>query len=77
VNVDPSEHEYCFTMTTAQFRTILLALDEKLKISYSTNPADYSLTLFVMNMENWLPWARGDDPRMGLSFRDMSIKSIP
>jgi hypothetical protein len=73
----PAERVYCFTMSAAQFKNILVIAGSRLGLSMSTNPADYALESFNFDIENWLPWGKQDDPRMGLSLRDLSISLIP
>ena len=67
----------CFTMSASPFSNNVAGLNASRVVPgviYSTNPADYKLTLFGLDAESWAPI--NTDPRMAFSFYGMQIQGV-
>ena len=71
------ERYFAFDLSGSQFRQALQDLNAArvAPVVFSENPADYQLKHYNTNVESWAPSAECD-PRIGLSWRDITISMI-
>jgi hypothetical protein len=71
------ERYFAFDLSDSQFRQALQDLNAArvAPVVFSENPADYQLKHYNINVESWAP-SPECDPRIGLSWRDITISMV-
>jgi hypothetical protein len=68
----PDEHLYCFELSAAQLRTVLINYAST-HTAADTDPSHYSLQSFLVNSE---AWGVGGPDRIALSMHNLQVESI-
>jgi len=76
------EKNFCFSLSRTQFKSLMTHINQSsysnkpASWSMSTNPDDYTLESFIINIEGW-GIAPNAQSRIGISFRDLLIRTTP
>jgi len=76
------EKNFCFSLSRTQFKSLMTHINQSsypnkpASWSMSTNPDDYTLESFIINIEGW-GIAPNTQSRIGISFKDLLIQTTP